>query len=144
MLRGRTRLRVVTAAAALAIFGLLAMTGVAGTGAAGGDPAPAAFRLGDGSAGCNFLGSGELACRAAGSPTALVLEADSGVRSADVAVHWNDTTPVLGAGESWWHAGVSCRVNEGRLACSTADGGVIEVGSDGEAGLVPPVTYTES
>jgi hypothetical protein len=141
-LRGRSLLRLVTAVAALAIFGLLAMTGVAGTGAAGGDPAPAAFRLGDGSAGCNFLASGELACRAAGSPTALVLEGDSGVRSADIAVHWNDSTPVLGAAESWWHAGVNCRVNAGRLACSTAEGGAIEVGSDGEAALVPPVTYT--
>jgi hypothetical protein len=38
---------------------------------------------------------------------------------------------------------VNCRVNAGRLACSTADGGLIEVGSDGEAGLVPPVTYTQ-
>ena len=141
-LRGRSLLRAVTVAAAMTIFGLLAMTGVAGTGAAGGDPAPAAFRLGDGSAGCNFLASGELACRAAGSPTALVLEGDSGVRSANVAVNWNDSTPVLGASESWWHAGVNCRVHAGRLACSTADGGLIEVGSDGEAALVPPVTYT--
>jgi hypothetical protein len=141
-LRTRSLLRAVTAAAAMAIFGLLAMTGVAGTGSATGDPAPAAFRLDDGSAGCNFLGSGEIACRAVESPNALVLEPDGGVRSADVAVHWDESTPVLSAAESWWHGDVTCRVDGNRLACSTAEGGLIQVGADGEGGLVPPVTYT--
>jgi hypothetical protein len=131
-----------TAVTATAIFGLLAVTGVAGTGSAGGDPVPAAFRLDDGSAGCNFLDSGEIACRATGSPSALVLEPDGAVRAADVAVRWDDSTPVLNASESWWHGGFACRVDGGRLGCSSADGGVIEVGADGEGALVPPVSHT--
>ena len=128
---------------ATAVFGLLAVTGVAGTGASGGDPAPAAFRLADGSAGCNFLDSGEIACRATESPSALVLEPDGDVRAADVAVTWDDSTPVLQAAEGWWHGDVSCGVVEGRLACATESGGVIEVGPDGEAGASPPAIATQ-
>lgn len=127
-----------TAVTATTVFGLLAVTGLAGTGSAGGDPAPAAFRLADGSAGCNFLDSGEIACRAAESADAIVLARDGDVRLEDVAVSWNDETPVLQAAESWWHGGYSCDVVEGRLACATASGGAIEVGPDGEAGAIPP------
>jgi hypothetical protein len=131
-----------TAVTATAAFGLLAVTGVAGTGASGGDPAPAAFRLADGSAGCNFLDSGEIACRATGSPSALVLEQDGDVRESQVAVSWDDSTPVLKAAESWWHGGFSCSAADGRLGCATASGGVIEVGPDGEAGALPPAVAT--
>ena len=123
---------------ATAVFGLLAVTGVAGTGTSAGDPAPAAFRLADGSAGCNFLDSGEIACRATESPTALVLEPNGDVRADDVAVTWDERTPVLQASESWWHSDFSCSAAEGRLGCATASGGVIEVGPDGEAGALPP------
>jgi hypothetical protein len=141
--RARTPWRTAaTAATATATFGLLAVTGLAGTGASGGDPAPAAFRLADGSAGCNFLDSGEIACRAAESPSALVLAPDGEVRAEDVAVSWNDETPVLQSAESWWHGDVSCGVVEGRLACATASGGAIEVGPDGEAGTIPPASAT--
>ena len=129
--------RTATAVAATAAFGLLAVTGVAGTRGSG-DPAPSAFRLADGSAGCNFLGSGEIACRATGSPSPLVLEPDGDVRADDVAVRWDDSTPVLRAAESWWHGGFSCGAAHGRLACSTLSGGRIEVGPDGEAGALPP------
>ena len=131
-----------TAVAATACFVLLAVTGVAGTGSSG-DPAPAAFRLDDGSAGCNFLGSGEIACRAIGSPDALVLEPDGDVRIDDLDVVWDDATPVLGSAESWWHGGFSCSAADGRLACSTASGGVVEVGPEGEAGAAPPAIMTQ-
>jgi len=128
---------------ATAVFGLLAVTGVAGTRGTG-DPAPAAFRLVDGSAGCNFLDSGEIACRADGSATALVLEPDGDVRLDDIAVRWDDSTPALRPAESWWHGGFSCGVEDGRLSCATASGGVVEVGPDGEAGaLVPPVVTSD-
>jgi hypothetical protein len=127
---------------ATAAFGLLAVTGLAGTGSSGGDPAPAAFRLADGSAGCNFLDSGEIACRASESPSALVLERDGDVRETDTVVAWDDSTPVLQAAESWWHGDFSCSVAEGRLGCATASGGVIEVGPDGEAGALPPAVAT--
>jgi hypothetical protein len=119
-------------------FGLLAVTGLASTAASGGDPAPAAFRLADGSAGCNFLESGEIACRATGSTNALVLTRDGEVRTEDASVAWNDDTPVLQAAESWWHADFSCSVAQGALVCTSGSGGVIAVGRDGEAGTVPP------
>jgi hypothetical protein len=131
-----------TAVTATAAFGLLAVTGVAGTGTTKGDPAPAAFRLADGSAGCNFLDSGEIACRAAGSPSAVALAPDGDVREPDVPVSWDDSTPVLQAAESWWHGDFSCSVADGRLGCATASGGVIEVGPDGEAGALPPAVAT--
>jgi hypothetical protein len=136
----RTAATVVTATVT---FGLLAVTGLAGTAASGGDPAPAAFRLADGSAGCNFLESGEIACRAAESPSALVLTGDGDVRAADVPVSWGDETPVLQAAESWWHGDFSCSVEEGRLECASASGGVIAVGHDGEAGAIPPASSTQ-
>jgi hypothetical protein len=127
------------AVTATAAFGLLAVTGVAGTGASAGDPSPAAFRLADGSAGCNFLDSGEIACRATASPSALVLEPDGDVRADDDhAVTWDESTPVLQASESWWHGDFSCGAADGRLGCATASGGVIEVGPDGEGGALPP------
>lgn len=132
-----------TAVTAMAAFGLLAVTGLAGTGASAGDPAPAAFRLADGSAGCNFLDSGEIACRATGSPSTLVLSPDGSVRDDDVTVSWNDATPVLQSAESWWHGDFSCSVPEGRLACASRTGGAIEVGPDGEAGAIPPALYTQ-
>lgn len=126
----------------MAVFGLIAMTGLAGTGAPGGDPAPAAFRLADGSAGCNFLESEEIACRAVGSPSALVLGRDGDVRSEDVAVSWNDETPVLQAAESWWHGDFSCGLMDGRLACATISGGAVEMGPEGEGAAVPPALIT--
>jgi hypothetical protein len=133
-----------TTVTAMATFGLLAVTGVAGTGASAGDPAPATFRLADGSAGCSFLDSGEIACRAAESPSAVVLASDGNVRADDeVAVSWNEQTPVLQAAESWWHGDFSCSVADGRLGCATASGGVIEVGPDGEAGASPPAIATQ-
>jgi hypothetical protein len=131
------------AVTATAAFGLLAVTGLAGTGASAGDPGPAAFRLADGSAGCNFLDSGEIACRATESPSALVLEPDGDVRSdEDVAVTWDETTPVLQAAESWWHGDFACSAADGRLGCATESGGVIEVGPDGEGGALPPAIAT--
>ena len=130
-----------TGVTATAVFGLLAVTGVAGT-AGKGEPAPAAFRLADGSAGCNFLASGVIACRAMGAPSAVVLEPDGDVRPDDVTVTWNDATTVLQPAESWWHGGFSCSAADGRISCATASGGVIEVGPDGEAGALPPAIAT--
>jgi hypothetical protein len=130
------------AVTATAAFGLLAVTGLAGTGASAGDPSPAAFRLADGSAGCNFLDSGEIACRATESPSALVLEPDGDVRADDLAVTWDESTPVLQASESWWHGNLTCSAADGLLGCVTASGGVIEVGPDGEGGALPPAVAT--
>jgi hypothetical protein len=99
------------------------VSGVAGT-HAGGAPAPAAFRLADGSAGCRLLDPGTLACRAAGSDAAAVLAADGSSRPEDVDVGWDDGTPVLLAAESWWHGAFSCRVRAAVVTCAAADGAI--------------------
>jgi hypothetical protein len=112
-------------AAAAAIFGLAAMTGIAATGAPDGAPAAAAFRLADGSVACNFRDSGNIVCRGAGRAEAVVLEPGGTTRLEPAAVvSWNDTTPVLLAAESWWNGAVSCRVSGPRVVCSTGAGSV--------------------
>jgi hypothetical protein len=120
----RRGLRWMTALAAVATAtGLAAVSGVAGT-RAGGEPAPAAFRLDDGSAGCRLLDAGTLACRAAGSDAAAVLAADGSSHPDDVDVGWDDDTPVLLPAESWWHGAFSCRVRAAVVTCAAADGAI--------------------
>ena len=110
------------AAVGLALVGAAAVAGVAGTAASDGAPAPAAFRLPDGSAGCVFDRSGSIACRRAGAATALVLEPDGTVRAGGRDVAWTAATPVLLPGESWWYGGVSCVAGGGTVVCSTRGG----------------------
>ena len=129
------------AAGLLALTGLGAVSGTAGTASPGGKPAPAAFRLADGSAGCTYLSSGAIACRAEGQPRALVLERSGKSRVAGVAVEWSDRTRALLPGESWWHGNVSCRAQTG-IVCSTANGGTISVASSGVGALAPAVVAT--
>jgi hypothetical protein len=121
------------AALALAVGGVLAVTGLAGTGASGGDPAPAAFRLPDGSVACNYE-DGTVACRADSAPSVLVLEPD-GSSHDDEGRHiaWDSSTPVLLPGESWWHGDVSCRASVHEIVCATGTG-ELYVGADGAAG----------
>lgn len=130
LLRAR-RIAGVTAIA-IALVGVLAVSGLAGTGHSG-VPAAAAFRLGDGSTACNYA-DGSIACRATGAEAATVLDPDGGSRAGDQFVAWDDTTPVLLPGESWWNGAVSCRaLSESEVVCSAA-GGVIRVGPEGSAG----------
>ena len=129
---------------ALLVGGLLAVAGTAGTGALGGTPAPAAFRLADSSVGCNYLASGSIACRAQGESSALVLDSDGDSRVADVPVYWDDSTPVLKSSASWWNGSFSCRVEEGRAVCATEAGGTIAVGSDAYGALAPPAFVERS
>lgn len=107
----------VAAALGLALPGAAAVSGVAGTQAPGGAPAPASFRLSDGSAGCAFDRSGSLACRRAGAQTSLVLEPDGTVHKRRADVSWTRATTVLLPGESWWNGGVSCLAGEGTVTC---------------------------
>jgi hypothetical protein len=116
----------------LLVGGLLAVSGTARTTGVGGTPAPAAFRLADGSAGCAFDGE-RLACRSAASPTAVVLEADGSSQPTDTAVAWDEDTPVLWQTESWWHGGFSCRVVDAVLVCASGRGS-ISVAPDGVGG----------
>ena len=104
--------------------GLLAVTGIASTGLPSGDPAPAGFRLADGSAGCRLVSSHELACRTQGIGASVVLATDGSSRVTPVDVVWTRATPVLRAGQQWWHAGFVCRVDRGRVHCSAGDGSV--------------------
>ena len=113
-----------TLAAVATATGLAAVSGIAGTRAGDGAPAPAAFRLEDGSAGCRLLDAGRLACRAAGSDRAAVLAADGSSRPGDVDVSWDDGTPVLLPAESWWHGTFSCRVRAAVVTCAAADGAI--------------------
>ena len=94
-------------------------------------PAEASFRLGDGSAACRLLSSGELACRARGVDTATVLAPDGDSRPAPDEVWWDRSTPVLLPAESWWHAGFTCRAPEGQIVCTAGDGAI----SAGEGGV---------
>jgi hypothetical protein len=75
-------------------LGTLAVSGAARTPGGDGTPAPAAFRLADGSS-----------------------------RPATHAVVWDETTPVLRRTESWWHGGFSCHV-EDRLVCERGNGSI--------------------
>jgi hypothetical protein len=120
---GRRQLIVSITGAAL--FGLAAVAGIAATSDGGGAPAAAAFRLEDGSAGCNYRESGEIACRAAGTAVAAVLSPDgkAGLESSS-AVAWDDSTPVLLASESWWNGAVSCRVSGADVVCSNGAGAI--------------------
>jgi hypothetical protein len=112
--------------------GLAAVSGVAGTSRSGGEPAPAAFRLEDGSAGCRLLDADTLVCRAAGSDAAAVLAADGSSHPGNVDVDWDDGTPVLLAAESWWHGPFSCRVRGSVVTCAAGDGAVtVESGALG-------------
>jgi hypothetical protein len=119
--------------AAVAAGGVLAVSGVAGTGAPGGKPADAEFRLADGSAACNYA-DGAIVCRADGVDAATVLEADGSTHDADAsAVAWDDSTPVLLPGESWWNGDVSCVAGEREVTCTAADG-ELSLGSDAAGG----------
>ena len=106
-----------------AVGGLLAVSGTARTTGPDGAPAPAAFRLADGSAGCAFDGE-RIACRSATAPTAVELERDGSSRPADADVTWDQATPVLRQTESWWHGGFSCRVLDSDLVCASATGSI--------------------
>lgn len=120
----RTGLRWLAALCAVAVAtGLAAVSGVAGT-SVGGEPAPAAFRLEDGSAGCRLLDADTVACRAAGNDAAAVLAADGSSHPGDVDVDWDDGTPVLLAAESWWDGPFSCRVRAVVVTCAAADGAI--------------------
>jgi hypothetical protein len=113
----RRRLGALAAVAVLA--GLAAVTGTAGTGERGGAPAaPAGFRLADGSAACRYLASGELVCRGAGAPAAIVVGPDGSARLSREDVGWDEATPVLLPAESWWHGSVSCRLAGDELSCT--------------------------
>lgn len=116
---------------AAVVLGTLAVSSGAGTPAGlDGTPAPATFRLSDGSAGCAFDGS-RLACATAGG-RGVVLEADGDSSPAPKAVTWNEATPVLQRTESWWHGGFSCRV-AGGIVCERGSGS-ISVGAEGVGG----------
>lgn len=115
---------------AAVVLGTVAVSGNARTGEAGGIPAPAAFRLSDGSAGCAFDGS-RIACAAVGG-MGVVLEEDGDSRPATSAVTWDEATPVLQRTESWWHGGFSCRV-DGGIVCERGNGS-ISVGAEGVGG----------
>jgi hypothetical protein len=115
---------------AAVVLGTLAVSGSARTGTAGGTPAPAAFRLSDGSAGCAFDGS-RIAC-AAVSGRGVVLEEDGDSYPTAGTVAWDESTPVLLRTESWWHGGFSCRV-DGGIVCDRGNGS-ISVSADGVGG----------
>ena len=115
---------------AAVVLGALAVSSGAGTPGLGGRPAPAAFRLSDGSAGCAFDGS-RLACATA-EGRGVVLEADGSSRPTPKAVTWNEDTRVLHRTDSWWHGGFSCRVSDG-IVCTRASGS-ISVGAGGIGG----------
>ena len=118
-LRWATTLAVVATAT-----GLAAVSGVAGTGGGHGTPAPAAFRLEDGSVGCRLLDPETLACRATGHDAVAVLAADGSSRAADLAVDWDVSTPVLLPAESWWDGDFSCRVRAAVVTCAAANGAI--------------------
>ena len=128
--------RLTALAIAVAVASVVAvLTGFAGAEAAGGEPAPASFRVEDGSAACGFLESGALACRARGGEAAVVLEPDGSSHPADLDVRWDASTPVLLAAQSWWSGDVRCRPAAGALSCSRA-GGAIFVDAGGIGGVL--------
>jgi hypothetical protein len=121
-------------AVASAATGLVAMSGFAGTGGAGGEPAPAGFRLADGSAGCRLLSADELACRAAGADTGVVLHASGASSPERVDAALDPAAPVLLPAQSWWNGPFSCRTRAGEVVCS-AGGGAIAVAPGGLGGV---------
>jgi hypothetical protein len=130
---GHWRRSVLAAFAALGAGGALAVSGVAGTAAPGGMPADAEFRLADSSAACNYV-RGAVLCRADGVDGAAVLEPDGSTHAADAsAVAWDESTPVLHAGESWWNGEVSCVAGERAVTCRAADG-ELTLGAGGAGG----------
>jgi hypothetical protein len=104
--------------------GLASVSGSAGTPGSDAEPAPAAFRLADGSVGCAFLASGAIACRGADAESAVLLEPDGDSGPSDVEVAWDESTPVLLAAQSWWHGRISCRVRDDAVVCTAGDGGI--------------------
>ena len=121
-------------AVALVTCGALAMAGGAGTSTPGGRPVTASFRLGDGSVACDYAG-GRVACSAVGRDSAVVLEGDGSSHEGSVGeVAWDDSTPVLLPGESWWNGDVSCLAGEDEITCSAA-GGVLHVSATGAGGV---------
>ncbi len=123
------RIGVITLLALLA-GGLLAVSSGAQPSSSG-EPAPAAFRLLDGSAGCSFDGS-RLTCSSHEGATA-VLEEDGSSHPSAEAARWDASTPVLRRTESWWHGGFSCRVAGEEIVCEREHGS-IAVGGDGVGG----------
>jgi hypothetical protein len=125
------RITLLTLLAALA-GGLLAVASAARSSSAEA-PAPAAFRLADGSAGCEFDGS-RLACSSRAGATAVLGE-DGSSRPSDEAVSWDASTPVLRRAESWWHGGFRCRVDDAddTIVCERENGS-IAVGGRGVGG----------
>jgi hypothetical protein len=133
-IRGRAGRFVLAGALAVVAFGALAVAGGAGTSTPGGQPATAAFRLGDGSVACDYA-DGRVACSAVGRDSAVVLEPDGSSHEGDVGdVGWDESTPVLLPGESWWNGDVSCVAREDEVTCSAADG-VLHVRADGAGGV---------
>ena len=124
--------------AVLALGGLLAVSGLAGTGERG-TPVAASFRLADGSVACAYS-EATIRCRADGRPAGLQLYADGDSRAARETVRWDRSTPVLLAGESWWNGDISCLGGEREITCSTLSGGRIVVGVEGAGALAPPVS----
>ena len=115
-----------TVAAAVGVAGLVAVTGSARA-THGGVPAPAAFRLADGSVACAVLDAGALACRGASVAQAVVLEADGETRAARLDVPAADA-PVLAAGEGWWHGDTTCRADGAAIRCSNGRGSISVTG----------------
>jgi hypothetical protein len=124
-------------AIASVLAGLAAVSSAALPSGRFGDPAPASFRLPDGAAGCRFFVSGEIACRAAGTASSLVLEPDGSSLITHRHVKWDADTPIVRADESWWNGSVSCRVVRATITCSTTAGGTIEVGINRLAATPP-------
>jgi hypothetical protein len=122
--------RTATIMAAAVLSGLAAVAALAAGGAPGGTPVAAAFRLEDGSAGCNYRTSGELVCRAVGDQVTTVLTPSGEARrDPGEVVALDGSTPVLLASESWWNGDASCRVAGPRIVCASG-GGTIAVGGD--------------
>lgn len=110
---------------ALAVGGLLAV-GATARDTSTGVPAPASFRLADGSAGCAFDGA-KLACSGAASSPTVVLDDRGRTRAARHRVEWDASTPVLRWTESWFNGVFSCRLDERTILCTTTDGGFLAV-----------------
>jgi hypothetical protein len=110
---------------ALVLGGLLAV-GATARGTDSGSPAPAAFRLGDGSAGCVFDGT-RLACSSRSSAAGVVLDAQGRTRASRERVAWDASTPVLQWTEGWFNGVFTCKVDGTTIVCSTVDGGMLAV-----------------
>ena len=116
--------------AVLLTIASLCLCAFALVGSTGSNAAPrtdASFRLADGSAACAALRSGAVVCRSTAAPKAMVLTADGTSRAAEVAVKWDESTPVLLASESFWIGRISCRALATAIQCTT-HGSTISVG----------------